>query len=94
MTDREDRPASTNPSTGACSLWKPICFLPPALWSPPDGRPSVRENAMIRDGQMVCDVCQKPITRITEVPAEGWPNMHNLCSPCFAELKKQAVPRG
>ncbi|HYB77773.1 MAG TPA: hypothetical protein VEE83_03720 [Thermoplasmata archaeon] len=48
---------------------------------------------MIREGTMVCDVCQGPITRITEVPAEGWPKMHNLCSSCFSDLKKQAVPR-
>ena len=48
---------------------------------------------MFRDGQMVCDVCQKSITRVTEAPAEGWPKMHNLCSGCFADLKKQAIPR-
>jgi predicted amidophosphoribosyltransferase len=49
---------------------------------------------MIRNGQMVCDACQKPISRITGVPAEGWPKMHNLCSACFVALKTQAVPRG
>jgi len=49
---------------------------------------------MIRDGQMVCDGCQTPITRVTEIPAEGWPKMHNLRSTCFAGLKIQAVPRG
>ena len=48
---------------------------------------------MLRDSQMVCDVCQKNITRVAEVPPEGWPKMHNLCSACFADLKKQAVPR-
>jgi len=48
---------------------------------------------MIRDGQLVCDACQKNISRVTEVPAEGWPKMHNLCSSCFADLKKQAIPR-
>jgi len=48
---------------------------------------------MIREGTMVCDVCQRPITRINEIPAEGWPKMHNLCSSCFSDLKKQAVPR-
>ena len=48
---------------------------------------------MIRESQMVCDLCQKSISRITEIPAEGWPRMHNLCSACFAEQKKQAVPR-
>ena len=49
---------------------------------------------MIHDGQMVCDACQKPISKISEVPAEGWPQMHNLCSSCFAQLKQQAIPRG
>ncbi len=49
---------------------------------------------MIREGPMVCDACQKPITRVTEVPTEGWPKMHNLCSTCFAGLKTQAIPRG
>jgi len=48
---------------------------------------------MLRDGQLVCDLCQKNITQIREVPAEGWPKMHNLCSTCFADLKKQAIPR-
>ncbi|HTW40221.1 MAG TPA: hypothetical protein VMF04_05130 [Thermoplasmata archaeon] len=48
---------------------------------------------MIRDGQMVCDNCQKVISRITEVPAEGWEKMHNLCSPCFSALGKTAVAR-
>jgi predicted amidophosphoribosyltransferase len=49
---------------------------------------------MIRDGQMVCDACQKPITRISAAPDGGWPKMHNLCSACFLDLKKQAVSRG
>jgi hypothetical protein len=48
---------------------------------------------MIRDGRLVCDGCQKPITRITDVPAEGWPQMHNLCTTCFDDLRKRAVPR-
>jgi len=49
---------------------------------------------MIHEGQLLCDVCQKPISRISDVPAEGWPQMHNLCSACFAELRTKAVPRG
>jgi hypothetical protein len=48
---------------------------------------------MIRDGQLVCDSCQKPISRITDVPAEGWDRMHNLCSACFADLRQKAVKR-
>jgi len=48
---------------------------------------------MLRENQMLCDVCQKPITRVTEVPPDGWPQMHNLCSTCFADLKRQAIPR-
>jgi len=47
---------------------------------------------MIRDGQMICDRCQKTISRVTEVPPEGWPTMHNLCSPCFQEVWKQSIP--
>jgi hypothetical protein len=49
---------------------------------------------MIRDGQMLCDLCQKPISRVTDLPAEGWPKMHTVCSECFARLRTQAVPRG
>ena len=48
---------------------------------------------MIQDGQLVCDNCQKPITRITDVPAEGWERMHNLCSDCFAALRLKSLPR-
>ena len=48
---------------------------------------------MIRDGQLVCDSCQKVITRITDVPAEGWDKMHNLCSACFVSLSRQSIPR-
>ena len=49
---------------------------------------------MLRDGQIVCDTCQKVISRITEAPAEGWEKMHNLCSACFATLVQQSVSRG
>jgi hypothetical protein len=49
---------------------------------------------MIRDGQLVCDSCQKVISRITEVPAEGWAKMHNLCSECFLALGMTSVSRG
>jgi hypothetical protein len=42
---------------------------------------------------MICDQCQKTITRVTEVPAEGWPTMHNLCSACFQEARKQSISR-
>lgn len=48
---------------------------------------------MIREGRLVCDGCSKPISRITDVPAEGWPQMHILCSVCFDDLRKRAVPR-
>ncbi|HTW77043.1 MAG TPA: hypothetical protein VMG14_04675 [Thermoplasmata archaeon] len=48
---------------------------------------------MLQNGQLVCDACQRPITRITEVPAEGWERMHNLCSACFAAAKTKSVPR-
>jgi hypothetical protein len=48
---------------------------------------------MIKDGQLVCDSCQKPITRITDVPAEGWDRMHNLCSDCFTALRAKSIRR-
>ncbi|MGI0071059.1 MAG: hypothetical protein ACRECT_03180 [Thermoplasmata archaeon] len=48
---------------------------------------------MIRDGQLLCDACQKVISRITEVPDEGWAKMHNLCSACFAALGKESISR-
>ncbi len=53
----------------------------------PNGEPS-----MIRDGTLVCDGCQKTISRITHIPEEGWPNLRNLCSACFAELWKKSIP--
>jgi hypothetical protein len=49
---------------------------------------------MIRDGQLVCDACQKVISRITDVHPEGWAKMHNLCSSCFVALDKQSISRG
>ena len=48
---------------------------------------------MIRDGQLVCDSCQTVITRITDVPPEGWERMHNLCSTCFVALRQKSVQR-
>jgi hypothetical protein len=47
---------------------------------------------MIRDGRIVCDGCQKTITKITQVP-EGWPQLHNLCSTCFDAVWKTALQR-
>ena len=49
---------------------------------------------MIRDGQLVCDGCQKVISRITDSPAGGWEKMHNLCSECFVALEKKSISRG
>ncbi len=48
---------------------------------------------MIRDGQLVCDRCQKVITRITNVPAEGWDRMHNVCSECFLAVWQKSPAR-
>jgi predicted amidophosphoribosyltransferase len=48
---------------------------------------------MLKDGQIICDSCQKVISRITQAPAEGWEQMHNLCSACYLELEKKAVSR-
>ena len=33
---------------------------------------------------MVCDKCGTVITRVTEVPSDGWPKLHSLCSTCYA----------
>ena len=44
---------------------------------------------MMKDGNMVCDNCQAVISRVTEVPADGWPKLHSLCSNCFTELWKK-----
>jgi len=48
---------------------------------------------MLKDGQIVCDSCQKVISRITAAPAEGWERMHNLCSACFLDLERKSVSR-
>ncbi len=48
---------------------------------------------MLKDAQLVCDACRSVITRVTEVPDEGWPQLHNLCSKCYAELRQRALPR-
>jgi hypothetical protein len=48
---------------------------------------------MIRDGTLVCDSCGKVISRISDVPAEGWAKMHNLCSECFASLYQKSIQR-
>jgi hypothetical protein len=47
---------------------------------------------MIRDGQIICDNCQTPITRTTAVLEGDGAKMHNVCSACFTELKKQSIP--
>jgi len=49
---------------------------------------------VIKDQHLVCDSCQKTITRLTTVPEEGWAQMHNLCSDCFRTLGQQAIARG
>jgi hypothetical protein len=46
---------------------------------------------MMKESTMVCDKCQAVITRVTNLPPEGWPKLHCLCSACFAEaVAKQA----
>jgi hypothetical protein len=42
---------------------------------------------------IVCDGCQKTITKIAQVPEEGWPQLHNLCSGCFDAVWKTALQR-
>jgi hypothetical protein len=48
---------------------------------------------VLKDGAMVCDQCQQVITKLPDAPAEGYPRMHNLCSACFAELRKRSISR-
>lgn len=48
---------------------------------------------MIDQGRIVCDSCRAVVTRVTEVPAEGWPQLHNLCSSCYAQLREKALAR-
>ncbi len=47
---------------------------------------------MIEDGKLVCDGCHAVISRITRVPAEGWPRLRNLCPACFKELWSRSIP--
>ncbi|MCI4364810.1 MAG: hypothetical protein L3K10_01920 [Thermoplasmata archaeon] len=47
---------------------------------------------MIRDGQIICDSCQKPISRTTAELESGGTKMHNVCSDCFSTLKKRSIP--
>jgi hypothetical protein len=47
---------------------------------------------MIRDGQIICDTCQKPISRTTSVLEGDGARMHNVCSECFAILKQRSIP--
>ena len=48
---------------------------------------------MILNGQLVCDRCQKEITRLATEPQPDWAPMHNLCSACFAAVKATSVRR-
>jgi NMD protein affecting ribosome stability and mRNA decay len=44
----------------------------------------------MQEDKMVCDQCGTVITRVENLPAEGWPHLHSLCSNCFAELGKKS----
>jgi methionyl-tRNA formyltransferase len=35
---------------------------------------------------MVCDYCGATITHVLNLPAEGWPNLHAICTACFLKL--------
>lgn len=48
---------------------------------------------MLQQGNIVCDACHGVITRVTEVPEDGWPQLHNLCSQCYAEARTKSLPR-
>jgi hypothetical protein len=47
---------------------------------------------MIKDGQIFCDTCGAAISRTTAVLEGDGARMHNVCSACFANLKKQSIP--
>ncbi len=46
-------------------------------------------RTMIKDGVMICDNCGTTITRVLDVPPDGWPKLHAVCSPCFAKLAEK-----
>ncbi len=48
---------------------------------------------MIREGNIVCNGCEKVISRVSNVPADGWPRLRNLCPACFQALWKRSIPR-
>jgi hypothetical protein len=48
---------------------------------------------MYKDGRLYCDRCQSPITRVTPPPEDGWPKLTNICTTCYANVAKLAVPR-
>ncbi|MGD0249874.1 MAG: prepilin peptidase [Thermoplasmata archaeon] len=68
-------------------------FSTPPKYAAGDPSRVAERNSVIREGRIVCDSCTSVITRMTEVPAEGWPQLHNLCSACFAKIRAQAVAR-
>lgn len=39
--------------------------------------------------QMVCDYCGGAITKVTVLPAEGWPKLHAICGACFQKLREK-----
>ncbi len=43
---------------------------------------------MIKEGVLFCDTCGTKISRVVDLPAEGWPKLHAICSACFAKLKE------
>jgi hypothetical protein len=47
---------------------------------------------MLRDGQITCDTCGKPITRTTVELEGGGTRMHNVCTDCFTTLKLRSIP--
>jgi hypothetical protein len=47
---------------------------------------------MLKGDEMICDGCQKVISHVTPLPADGWPRLHSLCSACFAALWQKSIP--
>jgi hypothetical protein len=45
-----------------------------------------RKRMGLQGDKLVCDSCQTVVSGVVNPPAEGWPNLHVLCSSCFAQL--------
>lgn len=53
------------------------------------GVPIVEGDMGMKGDEMVCDYCGAAITKVTSLPAEGWPHLHAVCAPCFQKLREK-----